>query len=52
MDKREQNDNGWRTDFLVSPFTKYEHIIFVFMGYVKEKIWALGKVTFQCQVEF
>ena len=38
MDKGEQNDNGWRrTDFLASPFTKYEAIKFVLMGYVKEK---------------
>jgi hypothetical protein len=38
MDKGEQSDNGWRrTDFLASPFTKYEPITFVLMGYVKEK---------------
>jgi len=38
VDNGEENDNGWRrTDFLASPFTKYDPITFVLMGYVKEK---------------
>jgi hypothetical protein len=38
MDKGELSDNGWRrSDFLASPFNKYEPITFVSVGYVKEK---------------
>jgi hypothetical protein len=38
MDNGEQSNNGWRrTDFLASPFTKYDPVTFVLMDCVKEK---------------